>query len=132
MPISSAKEAIMDDDARKLRIRDTFWEAVANAMAGRKDINVAINTTEERDGALFTKVTILSQDGEFQLIFDVAANDEVTVSGPKGLTMRFSLDVDSIASAVRNEIQRELSPKPQAQREYEWAGGRRHWQKHRL
>jgi hypothetical protein len=106
----------MDDDAREMRIRDTFWEAVANATAGRKDINVTINTTEERDGLLFTKVTILGQDGEFKLTFAVVANDEVTVSGPKGPTMRFSLDVDSIASAVRNEIQRELGPKPQAQR----------------
>jgi hypothetical protein len=106
----------MDDDAREMRIRDTFWEAVANATAGRKDINVTINTTEERDGLLFTKVTILGQDGEFKLTFAVVANDEVTVSGPKGPTMRFSLDVDSIASAVRNEIQMELGPKPQAQR----------------
>jgi len=102
----------MDENARKLRIRDTFWDAVGKAKAGRKDINLWLDT-EERDGALLTQVTILSPDGEFRfrLNFVVVAKDEVRASGPKGRHMRCSLDVDSIASVIRNEIERELGPK---------------------
>jgi hypothetical protein len=100
----------MDEDARKLRIRDTFWEAVGKAKSSRKDINVTLDT-EERDGALLTQVTILSQHGEFRLNFVVGTKDEVMASGPKGRHMGCSLDVDSIASVIMNEVQREFGPK---------------------
>jgi hypothetical protein len=96
----------MSDDARMLRIRNLFWDAVEKALAGRRDVNVTL-TTEGKNGTVFTKVTIV---GEFQLSFAVAANDEVVASGPKGPVIGCSLDGDSIANAIRNEILRELGP----------------------
>jgi hypothetical protein len=121
----------MIDDARMLRIRNLFWDAVEKALAGRRDVNVTL-TTEGNNGTVFTKVTIVGEfqlsfvvaandevvasgpkgDGDFKLLFAIRANDEVLALGPKGPIPRCSLTSESIEGAIKDEIQREIGPTP--------------------
>jgi hypothetical protein len=100
------------DHTRKLRIRNIFGEAVEKAQAFREGVYVQLGGTAEIDGIVRAQVTVVSQDGKFKLHFVVGANNDIGAYGPKG-PIRCSLTADSIGSAIREEIERELGPKTQ-------------------
>jgi hypothetical protein len=98
------------DHTRKLRILNIFVEAVEKVRASRKSLDVQLTGTDELVGIVRAQVTLISEDRKFKLHFVVGANNEIAALGPKG-PIRSSLTADSIASAIRDEIERELGPK---------------------
>jgi len=97
------------DHTRKLRILNIFVEAVEKARASRKSVDLQLSGTDELVGIIRAQVTFISEDRKFKLQFVVGANSEVAAYGPKG-PIRSSLTADSIASAIKDEIERELGP----------------------
>jgi hypothetical protein len=97
------------DHTRKLRILNIFVEAVEKARASRKSVDLQLSGTDELVGIVRAQVTFISEDRKFKLHFVVGANNEVAAYGPNG-PIRSSLTADSIAGAIKNEIERELGP----------------------
>jgi hypothetical protein len=102
----------MNDNARKVRIGNIFAEAVQKAGLFRKGVTVELAGPNERGGVIHAQVVVTSQDGNFRLLFQVGANDEVTASGPKGPLAGCYLTGESIESAIKDEIQWKLGLRP--------------------
>jgi hypothetical protein len=99
------------DHARKLRVLNIFSEAIGKAQPARKGVSARLGDAYQIEGVIRAQVTVASREGEFKLHFLVGANNEIAAWGPKG-SIRCSLTVDSIESAIREEIERELDQTP--------------------